>query len=249
MIDSLLLHADIAFFALLAAFYCIDCGALLHPNDIMLVGSGRQAFAAITPMDGFLFNRKHAVFPGLLQPSRLIVSLSWPSSDHRPDKATADWVDQLTEAMRLLTPLRVGGNVLLVMMFVMLPASYIVAGESLWLIAVVLATYAIVVAMVFSLLFLRRRLELRWGQVLVLAFESLVCPPIAINLYRKTLLASRRSHSTDLLGVCRALLGDSRYTRLLHSLRELAEWPTARTDSPNFAQWRARLDESFEIER
>ncbi|MEL7310780.1 MAG: hypothetical protein AAFN07_04675 [Pseudomonadota bacterium] len=242
MIDSLLLHADIAFFAVLAAFYVIDCGVLLHPNDILLVGSQRHAFAVVTPMDGFLFSRKHAVFPAFLQPTRLLVSLSWPSASETPDSDAH--VQTLVARTKLLTPVRWGGAALLLMLFVALPASYLMAGEGLALIVVVVATYALVVTMVMSLLVLRGRLGLRWGATLALAFESLVCPPIAINLYRKTLLATFEGSRADLLGVSRALLGDTRYEHLLQSLRQLSEWPTARTDSPNFAPWRARLGES-----
>ena len=69
-------------------------------------------------------------------------------------------------------------------MFVGLPLLYGLQGAMMFLVGLAVV-YGQVIVMVACLLVYRNRLGLRWTSIALIALESLLCVPHAINFYRK----------------------------------------------------------------
>ena len=242
MIDSLLLRADLWFYALLAGLYLTDLARLLAPDEVLLTGSARGHFRALTPQHGFLFNRRHAVFPAVLRPDTHAIRLRWPpaasGSDTRAEVERVFALGVLAEVPRMLCPM------LLVLMFVVLPVTYIVDHSETTVIITLGMIYLSIVVLVGWMVRQRVALGFGPGQVAWLAFESLLCPPYAINLYRKIQAAHHGVRRADVLDVATDLLPPERRQRLHEELRAMLATRRPEEDTPGLAAWRARLDAS-----
>lgn len=161
------------------AFYIQDSVLLLHFDDL-LVSGGRRGWRAWTGSD--LEMRGRFLFvPAPFLPALTIYRASWLT----PETGAVDNPNALLKFSRLLWPLRVGCSLVGVSLLIVVPWIMLTSGDAVLLLVALCISTAVTLLMLTHLLANRRRLDLGVRALAVMTVESLLCPPYAINLYRK----------------------------------------------------------------
>ena len=210
MFDHLAIHADLLVLILGAALYLTDLARLLHTNEVLFVGRSNGTWSALTPANGLRFNRRHAVFARPHDPATVTVRMMWPSEKTPP----RDYREKLEREVRHLFVPRHFCRLLLPEIFLGIPIAYSVLGNSLVTLAILAVIYLQILFMVVWLLVSRKKLQLTWKTCLLLAFESLVCIPYAINMHRKIADRLVPAEVSDALGAGRLLLDENQQAGL-----------------------------------
>lgn len=237
MPDYLLLRTDLLVLGLAVTLYLVDCGRLISTRELLLAGTASGGWRVITPDRGFLFNRRHGVFPGLFDPGTALLRLSWPATAGDTDQTRTAVQDLVT---RLALPRRLC-RVLFLLVFVGLPVAYYVPKDRLALAVLFLTVYASVLVLAVWLFIRRRALGLKLGTTVLLAFEILVCLPYAPNLHRKLFEKAWQARERDPLTVGAALLSAPAQDTLTQHLKAASERLT--TDAPGLDAWQQRLEQ------
>ncbi|KRA53891.1 hypothetical protein ASD77_04425 [Pseudoxanthomonas sp. Root65] len=161
------------------AFYVQDSVRLAYFDDVVVSGgrTWRVAIEAVIEMRGrFLW------LPHPLLPARTILHASWLAS---AENAATDTADDLRAFARLLLPIRVGCVLVGAIVLIALPYLLLSSAPPTWLLACLAAWLAVTLAMLSCLAARRGPLGLTHRQLALLAIECLLCPPFAVNLYRK----------------------------------------------------------------
>lgn len=185
---GLLPHAELLLVLGLFVFYLHDAARLLHFDDLIV--SGRRRGWDVTADAGLEVRGRFLWLPSPLLPMRAQFRAGWlhaPRSGGEAVEAAAsvDSARDLDAFVRPLWPIRVGCMLVAVCLLVALPAILLGGRDPVQLLAVLATSYLLTLAML--LIVLRRRRVLGWTrrQLAGLAAEALLCPPYAINLFRR----------------------------------------------------------------
>ena len=242
MLDHITIYADILVLTLGAILYLTDLARLLHANEVLLVGHASGHWSALTPDDGLRFNRKHAIFARPYDPTAVTVRLMWPS-DKTPQK---DYRRNLESRLKQLFVPRHFCALLLPEIFLGIPIAYSVLGNSVVTLAILAVIYVQILSLVAWLFLSRRKLGLTWKTCLLLAFESLVCIPYAINMHRKLAEKMVPTDVTDALGTGEQLLGEEQQLELKRYVRSAVSTRIERAgDTPALLALQSRLDQEI----
>lgn len=210
---------DVLVFALASLLYLADLGRLLRTNEVLLVRGTGGAWRAVTPTNGFLFNRRYAVFPKWFDPGSIVLRFRWPGEARdasRPADAFRRDVESIQHALRLPRALCLS---LLPTIFIAIPVCYSLPDNRLALLVVLLWIYLQILVLVGWLVRRRKVLGISWKSSLALAVEVIVCIPYAINFHRKVADRAIATDGVDLLRAGGQLLADDRLERLREHLR------------------------------
>lgn len=197
------------------AFYLQDAARLAYFDDVVVSGgrTWRVAVEATTEMRGrFLW------MPSPLLPARTTLHASWLA----PVESTAtDTVERLRAFVRPLWPVRLGCMMAGLVVLVAIPCLLLLSAPPTWLLGALLAWLAVTLGMLGFLAVRRRDLGLSYRRLATLASECLLCPPYAVNLYRK--LCDQRGFRGDPVAFAAANLSPPQRQRLLDAIeRRLA---------------------------
>jgi hypothetical protein len=243
VLDHLAIYADILVLILGAILYLTDLARLLHANEVLLVRRASGHWSALTPDNGLRFNRKYAVFARPYDPTAVTIRLMWPS-DRTPRK---NYRENLESQLKQLFVPRHFCALLLPEIFLGIPIAYSVLGNSTVTLAILAVIYLQILSLVAWLFLSRRKLGLTWKTCLLLAFESLVCIPYAINMHRKIAEKLVPSDVTDALGTCEQLLGKEQQLELKRYVRSVVDTQIERTadGTPALAALQSTLDKEI----
>jgi hypothetical protein len=241
--DHLAIHADILVLILGATLYLTDLARLLHTNEVLFVGRASGPWSALTPGDGLRFNRKHAVLARPYDPGVVTVRQMWPS-ERSPDE---NYRKNLESQFRRLFVPRHLCTLLLPEIFLGIPIAYSVLGNSVITLAILAVIYLQILWLIGWLIVSRKTLQLSWKTCLLLAFESLVCIPYAINLHRKIAEQLVPTNVTDALGTSRQLLNEEQQLELKRYVRTVVGTQLERgaNNTPTLSALQSRLDEEI----
>ena len=209
MATYLPISAEALVFILGALLYLTDLGKLLGRNEVLLVCGTVGGWCAITPANGFLFNRRHAVFPRWYDPGTAVLRFRWPV---RPG-AERRWESTRKRLDSMWLPRSVS-LVLLPEIFLLIPLAYLHPVNHLSLLTVLLLVYLQALTMVSWLFLSRTRLCIGLKDSILIAFECLVCIPYSINFYRKVAEKVSQHNDADLLDASRNLLDEALHQKL-----------------------------------
>lgn len=243
MFDHLAIYADILVLILGAILYLTDLARLLHANEVLFVGRANGTWSALTPANGLRFNRKHAVLPRPYDPTVAAIRLMWPSDKPPAKKYRKEFESRLEQ---LFVPRHVC-LLLLPEIFLGIPIAYSWLGNSVLTLAILAVIYLQILFVVSWLFFSRKKLGLTWKTCLLLAFESLVCIPYAINLHRKLADKLVPADVTGVLGAGAQFLGAEQQLELKRYIHTAVSTQIERASDagPALSTLQARLEKEI----
>jgi hypothetical protein len=191
------LQAELLLIAGAVGLYLYDSALLLYFDEGILTPAGRGRWRVKFATDKLRLMGKGLFLPNPLALHRPLFRLSWrfPSP---PSRVDAQWMARRS----LFRPLAPAVWAMTLALFVLLPLGLFRLGHQALLLAGVLLYASIAAALLWTGLH-RARLGLSAGRFAALAFESLACPPFALNLVRR--ISSAMPIDEDLVRVARAL--------------------------------------------
>jgi hypothetical protein len=158
--------------------YCYDSLMLLNFNELIFIRF-KKKWSYKFPILSFQLLRKFLFLPNLLTPNIALFQVFWPSSDQDVNFKEFDIF------IKSLIPVQVISVMLLVLMFVCLPIVAFRYGSGINLLIVFFAIYILIISILIYLFTQKNNLKLSNTKFVSIAFESIVCPPFALNIVRK----------------------------------------------------------------
>ncbi len=181
------LEAEVLLVVALFALYLQDSAQLLHFDEVLVEGGGRRW--RVSTGSALELRGRFLSLPAPLLPMRTRLRASWLHADAAP----VDTPAALARFERTLWPVRIGCVLTCAILLGVMPWLLLGSRDPVQLLAALLATWLLIVAMSAWLALRHAALGLSRRQLGGLALESLLCPPHAINLYRR-LCALRGFH-------------------------------------------------------
>ncbi len=215
MFEYLPIGTDVLVLIVGVLLYLTDLGCLLYANEVVFVGRAESNWAALTPADGIRFSRRSAVLPRLYDPGSVVIRMLWLAKGSEERQVRPDLRESIEQKLRSLLVPRVMCTLLLPQIFLGIPIAYMQANYAWPTFWVIVLIYLQVLVLIVWLLMSRTALQVPWKMTLLLAFESLVCIPYAINFHRKLAARVASMSATNPADVARSLLPEDRLRRLL----------------------------------
>lgn len=188
--------AEVLLMASVIGLYCYEASTLLYCNEGLLIPQGRNDWKIGFGSYNFRVLGKELFFPNPFHLHRPMFRLSW---QFEAANECAAW-NPPGRGFPALTPTVWG---MAVALFVLLPLGFFTRlGDRILLLALVMLFANILIALSW-IWFNRAVLGLSGRKFAGLAFESLICPPFALNLVRH--VAMNISVKEDLVSVARRL--------------------------------------------
>ena len=162
-------------------FYLYDSLMLLNINELIIQKSFKK-WSYRFPVFGLQILRKFPLVNNLLMPNFLIFNLSWPSHKEEIDS------DKLETLIQSMLPLQIIASLLLLLIIFVLPVVAFLFDSGPELLTLFIFIYLLIIFSVCYLFICRDSLGLSGLKISSIAFESILCPPFAINIARKVSL-------------------------------------------------------------
>jgi hypothetical protein len=202
------LSYELELFALAVILYLYDSSVLLYSNEAVLACNRTRGWSAPTGWISFEWAGRSLCVLNPLTPGRPSFRLHWDFRSSKTGDEDPSWSSR-AEEFKVLAPFCLAAGISL---YILLPLGMFTR----------LGTYAIVPALILlygsillALIQLRRRNSVLaiggkrfWGIV----FESIACPPFAVNMVRHITLADRINDPLPLAAV--RLLDEAQWSRL-----------------------------------
>ena len=154
---------------------------LLNVNELIVQKSFKK-WSYRFPIFGLQILRKFPLVNNLLMPNFLIFNLSWPSHKEEIDS------DKLETLIQSMLPLQIIASLLLLLIIFVLPVVAFLFDSGPELLTLFIFIYLLIIFSVCYLFICRDSLGLSGLKISSIAFESILCPPFAINIARKVSL-------------------------------------------------------------
>jgi hypothetical protein len=162
-------------------FYLYDSAILLFSNELVFIESyGRWSFSFPNPR--WLLRGRVLYFPNPLAPYKMIYRAAWSTNDNALEIQSEDLTHKFSAP---LCYLRILVIVLMILLVVVLPVVMLRLGAGVVFLVVLFLIYFTILNMLGYIFIKKVNLQLTNKAFLSLAFDSLACPPFAINMLRK----------------------------------------------------------------
>lgn len=202
----ILLDAELLLAVALVALYLQDSALLLHFDEVLVEGGSRGWRVSVGP--GLELRGRFLSVPNPLLPMRTRFRASWL----HVAAATPDTSATLVRYARTLWPVRFGCALTGVVLLGVMPWLLLAVRDPTQLLAALGAAWLLILAMLAYLVLRRSALQLTPRQLAGLAAETLLCPPHAINLYRR--LCAMRGFRGDPIAFAASQLRENARGRL-----------------------------------
>jgi len=204
------LHAEVLLVAAMLGLYLYDSVQLLHSNEGVLAATLGGRWSLHFGAEHYTLRGKEPFLPNPLLPHRPVFLLHWKQHAASGTAATQRWTPPAFGPYKVLAPFI---WLMALALFGLIPAGLFTRYGNVAIAAGILLFYASALLAFVYVWFKRRALQLTMRQIGALAFESLTCPPFALNLIRHI---SLKSHpATDLISTSRYLLRQDDWTATL----------------------------------
>jgi hypothetical protein len=203
------LSYELELFALAVLLYLYDSTVLLYANEALLIRAGPKRWIAESGWQGLRIAGRTLYILNPLTPLRPSFRLHWSyHSLQAPPAAVQLWPECVT-ALRALGPFVVIAGIAL---FILLPVGLFTAAGSYALIPALIALYGSTLSALLFLYRSRVMLPLSRMRLVGIAFECLICPPLAVNMIRRITLAIAVNESLPIAAI--RLLSREEWARL-----------------------------------
>ena len=158
--------------------YCYDSFMLLNFNELIFIRF-KKKWSYKFPILSLQLLRKFPFLPNLLTPNVPLFQVFWPSRDQGLN------INELNTFIKSVLPIQIISVLLLLLMFVCLPIVAFRYGSGINLLIVFFAIYILIISILIYLFTQKNNLKLSNTKFVSIAFESIVCPPFALNIVRK----------------------------------------------------------------
>ena len=158
--------------------YCYDSLMLLNFNELIFTRFTKK-WSYKFPMLNFQLLRKFPFLPNLVTPNAALFQVSWPTSDQGLN------IKELNTFIKSVLPIQIISVLLLLLMFICLPVIAFTYGSGVKLLIIFSAIYSLIVCGLIYIFNQKHNLKISNTKFLSIAFESIVCPPFALNIVRK----------------------------------------------------------------
>jgi hypothetical protein len=203
-------EAEVLLVIALLALYLQDSALLLHFDEVLVEGDGRGW--RVSTGTGLELRGRFLSIPNPLLPMRTRLPASWLHAGG----AEQDTPRGLARHARMLWPLRLGCTLTGVVLLGVMPWLLLGSRDPLQLLAALASAWLLIIAMLAYLAMRRATLQMSRRQLAGLAAEALLCPPHAINLYRR--LCAMRGFRGDPIAFAASQLPDHERQRLRTSI-------------------------------
>lgn len=162
-------------------FYVYDSAMLLYFNELTFVKSLRR-WAFSCSLSRWRIGGKIPYLPNPLAPWNPLFRLTWSSNDQPLHLGSGEGLTRLIEAVR---PVGYFVAVLLAEMLVGLPLVIFKFGTGVEFLITLAVIYLTIIGMLGMVYFKRDSLGLSGKAFASIVFDSIACPPFAINMVRK----------------------------------------------------------------
>lgn len=205
------LGSEAILMAALGGLYLFDSAQFLYTNEGLLSPSGKSGWTLVLGSENWRLAGKVLYLPNPLLMHRPLYKYSWSFENAQPDSSS---IPPRTDFLPMMPMLWLMAMAL----FVCLPLGFFTALGDRALMSGVVLFYSNALLAIFWLAANRRKFALSGKRLAALAFESLICPPFALNLVRHVSLAIPQ-HG-DLVEVGHRLLGGEQWNRICRLLLE-----------------------------
>lgn len=159
-------------------FYLYDSIMLLNINELILTRSHKGWFYKFPILD-FQLLRKYPLLPNPLTPDVAIFRTSWPREAQSVNEKELECFTQHLRPVQLIV------DVLLLLLLIYLPVVSLIYGSGSKLL-IIFAMIYLFIAVILKYIFDKKdELHLSKSNFASLAFESIACPPFALNMVRR----------------------------------------------------------------
>lgn len=195
------LHAEILLVAAMIGLYLYDSARLLHSNEGVLAATLGGRWSLHFGAEHYTLRGKEPFVPNPLLPHRPVFPLRWKQQVLAALPAAQRWTPPPFGPYKVLAPFV---WLMALALFGLIPAGLFSRYGNLAIAAGILLFYATALLALAYVWFKRSALKLTGRQVGALAFESLTCPPFALNLVRH--ISWHAAPSEELISAGRRLL-------------------------------------------
>jgi len=174
-------HAEILLVAAMAGLYLYDSARLLHSNEGVLAATLGGRWSLHFGAEHYTLRGKEPFVPNPLLPHRPLFPLRWKQQVVAAAPPAQRWAPPSFVPYKVLAPLI---WLMALSLFGLIPAGLFSRYGNVVAAAGILLFYASALLALTYVWFKRGTLKLTGRQVGALAFESLTCPPFALNLVR-----------------------------------------------------------------
>ena len=194
-------HAEVLLVTAMAGLYLYDSARLLHSNEGVLAATLGGRWSLHFGAEHYTLRGKQPFVPNPLLPHRPVFPLRWNQLLAPATPAAQRWTPPPLGPYKVLAPLV---WLMALALFGLIPAGLFSRYGNLAVAAGILLFYATALLALAYVWFKRGALKLTGRQVGALAFESLTCPPFALNLVRH--ISWRAAPAEELVSAARRLL-------------------------------------------
>ncbi len=160
-------------------FYIYDSLMLLNINELVITRS-RNNWSYKFPFLEYQLLRKYPLLPNLLLPGTAIFKTYWPGPSTKSSN-----VKEVNIFIKKLFPIQLIVYALLPLQLIFLPMIVYYYGSGVKLLIIFATIYFTILGALIYIFCNRDNLYISLAKFSSLAFESLACPPFALNLVRK----------------------------------------------------------------
>ena len=203
-------HAEVLLVAAMAGLYLYDSARLMHLNEGVLAATLGGRWSLHFGTENFTLWGKEPFVPNPLLPHRPLFPLHWKQQLVPAIPPARRWIPPPFGPYKVLAPLV---WLMALALFGLIPAGLFSRFGNQSIAAGILLFYTTALLALAYIWFKRSALLLTPRQVGALAFESLTCPPFALNIVRH--ISWQATPSEELLSAARRLLRKDDWTTAL----------------------------------
>ncbi len=195
------LHTEVLLVAAMLGLYLYDSVQLLHSNEGVLAATLGGRWSLHFGAEHYTLRGREPFLPNPLLPHRPLFLLLWKQHAASATATAQRWTPPPFGPYKVLAPLL---WLMAIALFGLIPAGLFSRYGNVAAAAGIVLFYSSALLALTYIWFKRHALQLTSRQVGALAFESLTCPPFALNLARHISLKTQPAE--DLLSTARNLL-------------------------------------------
>lgn len=196
-------------------FYLLDSTMLLYANELVYLHS-RGQWRYVGAAAQWRLSGRYLYLPNLFTPDRAMFRVHWSTaSAHESGEEGGESLPSLLAAADSLGYLM---RLLGLLLLIVLPITLIVAGTGIAFLLVLGLVYLVITILLVKIYLRRAVFRLSGWSFAKLAFDSLACAPLALNLVRKITL--RQALTRDPISFAHTRFDKATFSRLASMLNQ-----------------------------